>query len=245
MRFLTFTAVGLCLSFAGLQAQRREFDVATVKRSATVPLGTSISINLGTFRNGTLTMTNVTLGECIQFGYALVSQDQVAGPDWVKSRETRFDIVAKAATGTDLDGARQMLQSLLADRLKLATRTERRPFTFVAVVLAKGGSKLMPAKEGETTPGSGAPGRITGSQMPIAVLASPLSRFGGQLFVDKTGLTGRYQVKLEWVPENDPNRNGLSLAEALEQQLGLRTERRRDPLDVIVVEKAEQIPTDN
>jgi uncharacterized protein (TIGR03435 family) len=245
MRFLTFTAVGLCLSVVGVQAQRPEFEVATVKASAPVPLGTSISINLGTFRNGTLTMTNVTLGECIQFGHALVSQDQVTGPDWVKSRETRFDIVAKAAAGTDLDGARGMLRSLLADRLKLATRTEPRPFTFVAIVPAKGGSKLTPAKEGETTPGSGAPGRITGSQMPIAVLASLLSRFEGQLFVDKTGLTGRYQIKLEWVPENDPNRSGLSLAEALEQQLGLRTERRREPLDVIVVEKAQQVPTDN
>ena len=245
MRFVTFTAVGLCLSVAGVRGQRPEFDVGTVKTSATVPLGTSIDINLGTFRNGTLTMTNVTLAECLQFGHALVSQEQVAGPDWVKSRETRFDIVAKAATGTDLDGARRMLQSLLADRLKLATRTERRPFTFVAVVPAKGGSKLMPAKEGETTPGSGAPGRISGSQMPIAVLASLLSRFEGQLFVDKTGLTGRYQITLEWAPENDPNRNGPSLAEALERQLGLRMERRREPLDVIVVEKAEQIPTDN
>jgi len=245
MRFVTFTAVGLCLSVAGVRGQRPEFDVGTVKTSATVPLGTSIDINLGTFRNGTLTMTNVTLAECLQFGHALVSQEQVAGPDWVKSRETRFDIVAKAATGTDLDGARRMLQSLLADRLKLATRTERRPFTFVAVVPAKGGSKLMPAKEGETTPGSGAPGRISGSQMPIAVLASLLSRFEGQLFVDKTGLTGRYQITLEWAPENDPNRNGPSLAEALERQLGLRMKRRREPLDVIVVEKAEQIPTDN
>ena len=245
MRFQTFVAMGLYLSVAGVPAQRPEFDVATVKASATVPLGSSININLGTFRNGTLTMTNVTLGECIQFGHALVSQDQVAGPDWVKSRDTRFDIVAKVAAGTDLEGARLMLRSLLADRLKLATRTERRPFTFVAIVPAKSGSKLTPAQEGDTTPGSGVAGRITGSQMPIAVLASLLSRFEGQLFVDKTGLTGRYQIKLEWVPENDPNRSGPSLTEALEQQLGLRTERRREPLDVIVVEKAAQIPTDN
>ena len=237
--------LGVSLAVATTGAQRPEFEVATVKVPAPVRLGTSIGINLGTFRNGTLTMTNVTLGECIQFGHALVSQDQVAGPDWVKSRETRFDIVAKTATGTELDGARRMLQSLLADRLKLATRTEKRPFTFVALVPTKGGSKLMPAKEGETTPGSGAPGRISGSQMPIAVLASLLSRFEGQLFVDKTGLTGRYQITLEWAPENDPNRNGPSLAEALERQLGLRMERRREPLDVIVVEKAEQIPTDN
>jgi len=233
------------MSVADLHAQRLEFEVATVKASATVPLGTSIAINLGTFRNGTLTMANVTLGECIQFAHALVSQDQIAGPDWVKSRETRFDIVAKTAPGADLDDARRMLRSLLADRLKLATRMESRPFSFVAVVPTKGGSQLTPAKEGEATPGSGAPGRISGQQMPISVLASLLSRFEGQLFVDKTGLTGRYQIKLEWAPGNDPTRNGLSLAEALEEQLGLRLERRREPLDVIVVEKAEKTPADN
>jgi uncharacterized protein (TIGR03435 family) len=245
MRFLTFVALGVWLTVASVHGQRPEFDVATVKASTTVPFGTPITINLGTFRNGTLTLTNVTLGECIQFAHALVSQDQVAGPDWIKSRETRFDIVAKVAPDTDLDGARRMLTSLLADRLKVATRTEPRPFSFVAVVPAKGGSKLTPAKEGEPVPGSGAPGRIVGQQMPISVLASLLSRFEGQLFVDKTGLTGRYQIKLEWAPDNDPNRNGLSLAEALEAQLGLRMERRREPLDVIVVERAERIPTDN
>lgn len=235
----------IVLTVTSLHAQRPEFEVATVKLSPTVPLGNSIGINLGTFRNATLTMTNVTLGECIQFAHALVSQDQVAGPDWIKSRETRFDIVAKAAPAADLDAARRMLRSLLADRLKLATRTEQRPFSFVAVVPGKNGAKLTPAKEGETTPGSGQPGRITGSQMPISVVASLLSRFEGQLFVDKTGLTGRYQIKLEWAPDNDPNRSGLSLSEALEEQLGLRMERRREPLDVIVVETAERVPTDN
>ena len=65
-------------------APQAEFDVATVKVSAPVPFGTTIAINLRTFRNGMLTMTNVTLGECVQFAYSLVSQDQVVGPDWIK-----------------------------------------------------------------------------------------------------------------------------------------------------------------
>src|SRR5215467_13279589 len=142
MRFLTFTTMGLCLSVVGVQAQRPEFDVATVKAPATVPLGTSININLGTFRNGTLTMTNVTLGECIQFGHALISQDQVAGPDWIKSRETRFDIVAKTMPDTDLAGARRMLGTLLRERLKLVSHTEPRLFSFLALVPAKSGNKL-------------------------------------------------------------------------------------------------------
>jgi uncharacterized protein (TIGR03435 family) len=245
MRFAPAVAFAICLMLVHARVQQLEFDVATVKVPAPVPFGTAIDINLGTFRNGTLTMANVTLGECLQFAHALISQDQVTGPDWIKSRETRFDIVAKAAPGTSLDGARGMLRALLADRLKLTTRTERRPFSFVAVVPTKNGSRLTPAKDGETAPGSAVPGRITGQQMPMSVLVSLLSRFDGQLFVDKTGLTGRYQIKLEWVPANDTSRSGVSLSEALDTQLGLRMERRREPLDVVVVEKGERIPTDN
>jgi|SRR5215831_16742272 len=244
MRILT-AVFSVCLSIATLQAQRPEFEVATVKASPPVPLGTSIGINLGTFRNGTFTMTNVTLSECVQFAYSLVSRDQVVGPDWVNSRETRFDIVAKALRETDVDGVRQMLRSLLSDRLKLAIHVEQRPYSFVAVVPAKGGSKLVPAKQGEGAPGSGSPGLIVGQQMPMSALMSLLSRFEGQLFVDRTGLTGRYQLKLEWSPDSDATRNGRSLSEALEEQLGLRMERRREPLDVIVIERAERIPSDN
>jgi uncharacterized protein (TIGR03435 family) len=245
MRVVAAAVLGVCLAVATVRGQRAEFEVATVKLSPPVPLGRPIGINLGTFRNGTLTMTNVTLTECVLFAYSLVSQDQVIGPDWTKSRETRFDIVAKAAPGVDVEGARRMLRSLLADRLKLVARTEQRPYSFVAVVPAKGGAKLTPAIEGDGTPGSGGPGLIVGRQMPMSVLMSLLSRLEGQLFVDKTGLTGRYQIRLEWVPENDPTRSGASLSEALQEQLGLRMERKREPLDVIVVQAAERMPTDN
>jgi uncharacterized protein (TIGR03435 family) len=238
-------ALGVSLTVASLQAQRPEFEVATVRVPASVPLGSLIDINLGTFRNGTLTMTNVTLNECLQFAYSLISQDQVSGPDWINSRETRFDIVGKASAGATLDDARRMLRSLLADRLKLSVRTEQRPYSFVAVVPAKSGSKLTPASGSNGAPGSGAPGRIVGQQMPMSALMSLLSRFEGQLFVDRTGLTGRYQIHLEWAPDNDATRSGRSLSEALEEQLGLRVERRREPLDVVIVERAEKIPSDN
>src|SRR6185369_2173399 len=74
---------------------RPEFEVATVKRSTPVPPGMPLAINLGTFRNATLTLTNVTLSECLQLAHGLVSDQQIAGPEWMKSREVRFDIVAK------------------------------------------------------------------------------------------------------------------------------------------------------
>jgi uncharacterized protein (TIGR03435 family) len=64
-------------------------------------------------------MTNVTLAECIQLAYGLASQEQITGPDWIRSRDVRYDIIAKTAVDADLDRARRMPQTLLADRLKL------------------------------------------------------------------------------------------------------------------------------
>jgi uncharacterized protein (TIGR03435 family) len=85
--------------------------------------------------------------------------------------------------------------------------------------------------------------------MPMQVLASLLSRFQNQLVVDKTGLSGRYQFKLEWAAEIRLNGGaaetpGPSLSDAL-NQLGLKLEARKEPLDAIVVERAEKTPTDN
>jgi uncharacterized protein (TIGR03435 family) len=213
------------------------FDVATVKLSPQVAFGAPIGINLGTFRNGTLTMTNVSLAECLQFAYDLPSLEQIAGPDWIKSHETRFDIVAKAPPETDNGSARQMLRTLLAERLGVVARVEKKPFAFAALVRGKSGDTLVEARPGPPGGNSGLPGRITARSMPMSALASLLSRFDGQLVVDRTGLTGRYEFTLVW--------EGASLPSAIEEQLGLRLESRREPLDVIVVEHAERVPNDN
>ena len=82
----------------------------------------------------------------------------------------------------------------------------------------------------------------------MPVLALLLSRFEKQLVLDRTGLSGRYQVTLEYTPEDRLGATGdatrPSLSAALQEQLGLRLESRKEPLDV-VVERAERTPTDN
>jgi uncharacterized protein (TIGR03435 family) len=243
--------LALFLAGASPAAQAPEFDVATIKVPAPVGLGTPVSINLGTFRNGTLAMTNVTLAECIQLAYGLASQEQITGPDWIKSRDTRFDVVAKTAADADLDQARRMLQTLLADRLKLVVQREQRPFSFLALVAAKGGPKIVEAGDdvGAAAQNTAFRGRIAGERMPLRVLAELLSRFERQLVVDKTGLRGRYRLKLEWAADDrvapGDVATGPSLFTALEEQLGLRLESRKEPLDVIAVERAEKVPTSN
>src|SRR5437016_5829186 len=109
--------VVVCFSFVNSQSQP-EFEVATMKLSAPQQPNVLQRINLGTMRNGTMTLTNLTLTECIQFAYGIVSKDQIAGPDWIRSGDVQFDLVAKAPPDTREDQLRVMTQNLLADRLK-------------------------------------------------------------------------------------------------------------------------------
>jgi uncharacterized protein (TIGR03435 family) len=248
------------IGFACAQ-QRPEFEVATVKLSPPVGPGVPLNINLGSVNYGRVTLANVTLTECVQFACGIVSDAQIAGPDWIKSRDVRFDIVAKTEAGTPRDQIQLMMQSLLADRLKLTLHHEARPLPFLALVIAKNGQKLLPAKEGVEPP-SQLPGHLSHPRMPMALLATLLSRFERQLVIDATGLKEAFAVELQWTPDFVRSRatqdgpapllngqpvdpNGPSLYTALQEQLGLRLESRRGPVDVLVVDHAEKVPADN
>lgn len=117
-----------------------KFEVATVKQSPPAT-GDSIVINLGTVQNGKVTLTNTTLSECVRFAYGLVSEDQISGPDWIKFREVRFDIVAQAPPNTPREQLLLMLQALLAERVKLAIHHEQKELSFLALTVGKNGSK--------------------------------------------------------------------------------------------------------
>ena len=137
------------------QPQPPAFEVATVKQSPPPP-GESININLGTVRNGTLTMTNASLNDCLRFAYGLVSDAQISGPDWITSKATRFDIVAKAKGDTPRDQFPVMLRALLADRLKLVFHYESRALPFLALVVEKNLPLLGLAKS-DAAPAAGPP----------------------------------------------------------------------------------------
>jgi uncharacterized protein (TIGR03435 family) len=241
-----------------IYAQQPQFEVATLKRSTPVPLGTPLPINLGSFVNGTAMLTNATLSECLQFAYGVVADAQIAGPDWIKSREVRFDIVGKTGPDVARDQALLMMQHLLGERLKLSLHHEPREMPFLALVVAKNGPKLRPAKT--DTPSAEIPpqipGRLLHSQMPMSTLATLLSRFERQIVIDMTGLTGRFSVDLQWTPDvlggavpvvngKPVSADGPSLPTALQEQLGLRLESRKGPVDVVVVDRAEKVPLDN
>lgn len=229
-----------------------EFVVATVKTSPP-PRGDTIVINgLGTFRNGKLTFTNASLSDLLKFAYGMTSDSQLSGPDWIKSKDVRFDVVALAPVDTPREQLSLMLQMLLAERLKLVLHHEQRELRFLALVEGKGGSKLHEAKvqaAPETT--FNVAGRIVRNQISMPQFALLLSRFERQTVMDLTGLKGFYEVKLEWTPDDGRGRDatdsqiGPSIYTAVQEQLGLKLEARRGPVDVLVVDSAEKIPAEN
>jgi len=251
--FACLLAVCLAASVVLAQAPPTEFEVATVKLMPPLPVGTppsTITIRLASYYKGTLTMSNVTLSEALRFAYDLTTDDQVSGPDWIKSRGTRYEVAAKTAGDVPLAQARVLIQKLLVDRLKVVIRKEAKPIAFAALVQARGGSKLTetdPNRLGPPPP-SYAPGHLAGLSMTMQNFALLLSTYERQMILDRTGLTGRYQIQLDYLTESpgapaDPSKPTLRVA--LQDQLGLRLEARREPLDAIVVERAEPMPTDN
>jgi uncharacterized protein (TIGR03435 family) len=236
-----FGIAGVCTA---QHALRPEFEVATVKLSPPLQPGELYRANLGTARNGTVILSNVTLSDCIKFAYEIPSDSQIFGPDWIKSRDVRFDIIGKAGPLTDRDELLLMLQSLLADRLKLTVHQEKRPLQFYVLVQDPRGTKIASsnADQNSAVAATNNRGRIFNSRLPMSALAMLLSRFEREIVVDMTGLEGPFDVRLEWDVDNV---TGPSLFTAIQEQLGLKLESRKGPMDVLVVDHAERTPAEN
>jgi uncharacterized protein (TIGR03435 family) len=250
--------VGLILAASVSAAHGQSFEVATVKAGAPVPIGENININLGTVRNGTLTLTNATLSDCLKFAYELTSDSQIAGPDWIRNKEQRYDVVAKAAQDTPRDQILRMLQTLLIERLKIGMHREPREMNYYAFVPSKKGVKIQPSSEtGSGANDRNAGGHIVRRQISMTMLATLIARFElHSVVLDMTGLKGNYTVDLEWTPAirnasaSNTNTNldtptGPSIFTAVQEQLGLRLESRKGPVDVLVIDHAEKIPAEN
>jgi uncharacterized protein (TIGR03435 family) len=141
--------------------------------------------------------------------------------------------------------------------LQLKVHHENRDLPILALTVAKGGSKLMPVGDTHTTNATGADswaglhnpraGETEGRDVPVALLVGALNskpEIGGRLVVDETGLTGKYNFKLTWAPEDrhtamDTGVDGPSLFTAIQEQLGLKLETKKAPLDCVVIDHVE------
>jgi uncharacterized protein (TIGR03435 family) len=249
MSWRSLALLALTMLAAGQDRPRPQFEVASVKPVDLSTLGDAISMNIGTVRREEVTFGNATLNDCIRFAYGMASDAQVAGPDWIKSKQFLYDIVAKGGPGASREQLQEMMQGLLAERFKLVTHREQKEMSYYALVVAKNGPKIQRVRDvPDGFRGITYGGRINSIQQ-MPGLAYLLSRFETERpIIDETGLRGMYEIKLEWTIrqlQNPDAAPGPSLFTALSEQLGLRLEARKGPVGILVVDRAEKVPAEN
>ena len=238
MRIITI--VLLC---SGLLLAVPSFEVATVRRSSP-DMGTG---DRESFTGGFLRMGNVTLKQIIRYAYGISETQIFGGPKWME--EFRFDIVGKADDNADRNSLIAMLQPLLAERFHLTLHHETRTVAGYALEIAKSGIKA-PVSEQTGGPSSNTTQTsINAKAFPMSALALRLAVVLQRPVVDMTGEKRIFDINLRWSPDGMQG-GGSGSAElptlftAIEEQLGLKVEARKVPVDAIVVDSAE-LPGEN
>jgi uncharacterized protein (TIGR03435 family) len=228
----------------------QEFEAVSVKPNKSMS-GSSRSHS----DQGLYSGTNLSLKNLITTAYD-IKDYQVEGPDWLASE--RFDITARfpAELPKDRDKYQAaftaMMQKMLADRFKLAVHRDQKTFSVYGLTVAKAGPKFKEAP-GDQSRSNGSDTHYQGTGVSMAKFAEFLSRRVDLPVIDMTGLSGSYDVTLDWVPEpkqsdksNEPAEIvGVTLTEALQDQLGLKLENRKAPIGILIVDHAEKVPTEN
>ena len=250
------------------KAQSPSFEVASVKRNASG----SVIVNT-TVEGNRYTGTNLSVKDLLAGIYAPLPRARiVGGPNWINT--DRFDIVATAEGALRYPDVTEMIRSLLAQRFQLVVHSEVREGDVYDLKVARStaelGPRLLPPKpecavaspDRSRCPSAVYAGRITGTGMTMAELARMRDPFTEQRTVrDRTGLTDRYDVQLTWTPDrlgplppNAPEEvirareaidpNGPALSTALQEQVGLKLEAKKDTVDIVVIDRLER-PAEN
>jgi bla regulator protein BlaR1 len=249
---------------------RPAFAVASIKPSKSADRRPMFNFQEG----GGLVADNFTVKKLIEVAYGIKHFQISGGPSWMSSE--LYSITAKPESATEYSQALLMLQSLLAERFQLVIRRESKEMPIYGLVAAKSGPKFKEvsesdpdmvevAKRPDVMAGGRRPriniirrGRLTIQGADMTMLAADLSNFLGRMVLDKTGLSGMYDLRLEWTPDEDqvgmfqamgvpegfgappPDWHGPTLFSALEEQLGLRLDSQKGPVEMLVVERVER-----
>ena len=228
------------------------FDVASIRanngpEAHTMPprLGPNIQV----LPDG-VTLRRVALKTALAWSYRVMDY-QISGPDWLGTE--RFDIAAKAGAQAPEDQLRVMMQTLLADRFKIALHRQTKEMQAYVLVVGKNGPKVTESKtEGDTEV---APDekklQVSIRRTPITPLLDLLYNVLRAPIVDETGLKGKYDLQINMAkyrnigPGSGPVDPVGIITTALQEELGLKLESRKMPIDLLVIDRAEKIPTEN
>jgi bla regulator protein BlaR1 len=251
-------------------ASRLAFEVASIKENHSGRLGTD-GFQVA---HGALTIRNVSLKMLVQASYHVQGAQIVGGPSWLTT--DRYDLLAKGKAEATNQQVYSMLQPLLAERFKLAVHNETRELPIYSLEVVKTGTKLAKRGDGDCaaisvtataqlecgavgTVGNLQGGFMMGRRISVRAIATALSSILDRSVVDKTGLSGTYDLNLSWaeagaqrpVPENgeqtrpaDASELPPSIFTAVQERLGLRLVSTKGPVEVLVIDHAEK-PSEN
>jgi len=248
-----------CQSFGQSAPAAPAFDVASVRVSQLGKAGGEGSRRQSIqFSPDSVTMRNASFRSCIQWAYHVMDY-QITGPDWLATE--RYDIAAKSASAVPEDQLRQMLQTLLAERFKLTLHRQTKELPAYVLMVAKGGPKF---KESAT---DGEPSidpqlnrmAVVIQRTPVSQLVEGLSNILRAPILDETGLKGKYDVTIDvakYLPDIQARGDGGGrggppvdpipiIMTGLQEELGLKLESRKMPLDLLIIDHAEKVPTEN
>ncbi len=278
-----------------LSAMAQEFEVVSVKQSGPYGPGTRFGVSGGPGTNspGTITWSSVSLDQLLVTAYA-VRVDKIANPEILV--RSAFDVIAKLPPGATKEQVPAMLRKVLEERFHLATHFESRDGAVYLMSVAKSGSKLKTTDENAKPPESRtmgalqvdkaffpvvAPGEgatlnfrgsvhLTARAVTASKLADLLTPGAGRPVVDKTGLTGLFDVRLSFVPvqgtpggmpppppppggaPGEPSSGSPGQTDGppgiftlLQQELGLRLDPGKAPVKFVVIDHVDKVPVPN
>jgi uncharacterized protein (TIGR03435 family) len=245
-----FATIVLAFSMLGLSAlvpaqtppvATPAFEVATVKPN---PAGGN---RIGVVSPGRLTITSATLATCIKWAYGVQDRQIAAANSSVSDllRSERYDIVAKSAEVVPEAQLKLMLQTLLAERFHLTFHKQSKDTQVFAMIVDKNGVKF------HESPGDGDSQQQAKSKLMRKWMWTTMPQFADILseamdapVVDQTGLTAKYDFSLDLTPylpttEERPD-IAVMMVTAIREQLGLKLESRRAPVEVMMVDRLEK-----
>jgi uncharacterized protein (TIGR03435 family) len=256
--------MGVALAAIASRAQspttsRPEFEAASIKLNRT---GERLFYKSYSNR---FTARNMTAKLLMQLGWQTGASPISGAEDWFSSRG--FDIEATTDHPVTWGQMQLMFQSLLASRFQLTFHRRTGEGPVYALVVGKSGLKIKPSPD--QTPWTGdhpneagttgatmdiRQGRLTGDSIPLAMFINFLAGETSRPVINKTGLSGRYAIELKWTPfqtlhapgaeDTHPDTSGESLFTAIQEQLGLKLDASKGPVDMIVIDHLEK-PSEN
>ena len=242
-RFL-LTLTSFAIAFAQAPPDALKFEAISIKPNQSASeRGSGLRIDADR-----LSASNISARSLMESAWGVKTYQISGAPDWLGSE--RFDVEATSGHAVTRAEMMEMLRSLFVERFRLSGHRDQKESPVFALTIAKGGSKLSETATDDHPQVlfamSGPKMRLTGMKAPIRLLTPWLTSIlmnTSRPVLDQTGLTGTYDFKMEWLPDDASAGSATdapSIYTAIQDQLGLRLETQKAPFDVLVIDHIEK-----